>query len=126
MSMTSLHYEWAVSTAAISQIVPGTCEAIHKVLKDDFLTTPTSAGEWVRISAALEEAWNFPNALGNSAYYNHTLGISYNHMRFLCLAGAIDGEHALLTKPWHAGSQYHNDKGMESIVLMAVCDANYR
>ena len=62
--MSALRYEWAVSTAAISQIIPETCGAIHQALKDDFLTAPATPEEWVGISNALEHTLNFPNALG--------------------------------------------------------------
>lgn len=76
--------------------------AIHQVLRADHLKTPTSPEAWSAISAKLEDNWNFPNALG-----------------------ALDGKHIAMTKPWHVGSEYHNYKGFESMVLMAMCDSNY-
>ena len=30
-----------------------------------------------------------------------------------------------MNKPWHAGFEYHNYKGQESIFLLAICDSNY-
>ena len=101
-SMTALHYEWKISVAAISQIIHETCQAIYDSLKGEYLTTPTSVEQWTAISQTLEEQWNFPNAVGS-----------------------LDGKHIVMTKPYHAGSEYYNYKGTESIVLLAVCDGNY-
>lgn len=41
-----------------------------------------------------------------------------------CL-GAIDGKHVRIIKPAHAGSQFHNYKGFESVILQAAADSNY-
>lgn len=64
-SMSQLHYDWCISVASLSAIIPETCRAIYTALRNDYLRTPTTEQEWTTISSKLEENWNFPNAIGN-------------------------------------------------------------
>lgn len=63
-SMTQLHYDWCISVASLSAIIPETCEAIYQTLKDEFLRTPATEEEWTRIADQMHDSWNFPNAIG--------------------------------------------------------------
>nr|CAI5836347.1 unnamed protein product [Callosobruchus analis] len=64
--------------------------------------TPESSFEWREIAKEFEARWNFPHC-----------------------CGALDGKHVLLQAPLKSGSEYFNYKSSFSVVLMALCDANY-
>lgn len=102
-TFTELQYNFRISVSLLTNLIPETCQAIYDVLKEEYLSTPSTPEQWKAISTELYESWQFPNGLG-----------------------ALDGKHVVMQKPWSSGSYYHNYKGTESIVLMAMCDANYK
>lgn len=102
-SFASLHFQFRMGKSTIAKVIPEVCLAIFQCLKSQYMRTPSSEEEWKKVSKEYYDRWNFPHCLG-----------------------ALDGKHVLLRKPWHAGSTYHNYKGTESIVLMAISDANYK
>lgn len=101
-SFTSLHYQFRIGKSTVAEIIPEVCKAIYECLKTEYMRMPCLE-EWKRISSRFMELWNFPNCIG-----------------------ALDGKHVVMRKPWHAGSAYHNYKDSESIVLMALADADYK
>jgi len=85
----------------VSKIIEETCNAICKCLMDKYLKEP-EISDYVQIADEFFDLWNFPNCIG-----------------------AIDGKHINIQAPPHTGTQFFNYKKTFSIVLLAVCDANY-
>lgn len=56
--------------------------------------------------------WHFQRFLNNTQFPN-------------CM-GTVDGKHIRIIQPAHTGSLYHNYKNYFSVVLMAICDADYK
>ena len=86
----------------VSDIVFETSIAIFESFKLDYLKAPDCPDDWKNISNQFAEYWDFPHAIG-----------------------AIDGKHIRIECPRKSGTLYYNYKGFYSIVLLAVCDANY-
>lgn len=63
---------------------------------------PASEAEWKYIADVFEERCNFPNCVG-----------------------AVDGKYVRIKPPSGSGAFYYNYKGYNSLVLMAICNANY-
>nr|CAI5836345.1 unnamed protein product [Callosobruchus analis] len=100
-SYQSLSYLFKISPQIISTIIPEVCDALIVALSEH-LKTPESSFEWREIAKEFEARWNFPHC-----------------------CGALDGKHVLLQAPLKSGSEYFNYKSSFSVVLMALCDANY-
>ena len=103
-SYLSLSSQYRIGVSTISKIVSETSKVIWVVLlKEGFLDPPKTTSDWKKIADDFENKWNFPNCLG-----------------------AIDGKHIMIQCPANTGSLFFNYKKHFSIILMAVCDANYR
>ena len=63
---------------------------------------PQNESEWKTVAKEFNDKWNFPNCVGT-----------------------FDGKHISLQAPINSGTEYFNYKGLFSIVLFAVVDANY-
>ena len=101
-SFRSLKTTFRIGHSTIGLIVKNTCEALCSSLGADCLKLPRTIEEWEVISAKFENRWDLPNCIG-----------------------ALDGKH-LNIDIGNAGSTFYNYKGHNSIVLMALVDANHR
>lgn len=92
---------YRVSRSAFGNIIDEVCDALCNTLKDQFESC--SKSKWLDIAKDCNAKWNMPNCIG-----------------------AIDGKHIAIKCSKDAGSLFYNFKGFHSIILMAICDANYR
>lgn len=79
------------------------CKTIWVILHEECLSLPTSPEGWLHIINEFNGKANFPNCVG-----------------------CIDGKHVRIINPEHSGSIYCNYKKFFSVVLLAVCDCDYR
>ena len=99
---TDLSFSFRIGKSTLSKVISETCQMIYECLKDKFLQPPETESDWGKIARSFEELWNMPNVIGS-----------------------IDGKHIRIQCPKFSGTQFYNYKGFFSIVLLAVCDANY-
>lgn len=89
--------------AVVGRVMKETNKVIWNVLKErKFIDPPNHLQNWLAIANEFDSKWNFPHCLG-----------------------AIDGKHVVIQAPPRCGSLYFNYKKTHSIVLLAVCNANY-
>ena len=101
-SYTSMKFSWRMAHNSISTIVSETVEAIVREYAGELIAFPQTKERWKEMSQLFWDRWNF----------HHTLG-------------AIDGKHIAIVKPANSGSTFFNYKKFFSIILLAICDANY-
>ncbi|EZA53811.1 hypothetical protein X777_06627 [Ooceraea biroi] len=101
-SVMSKHLEYRVGKSTVHKIIPEVCHAIWLALQPVVLPT-LSADEWKKKSEDFLFKWQFQNCVG-----------------------ALDGRHIEIQAPPCSGSHFFNYKGYFSIVLLALCDANYK
>ncbi|KAJ8665073.1 hypothetical protein QAD02_006735 [Eretmocerus hayati] len=100
-SMSSLSTHYLIGNATVCNIIREVNCAIWKNLRLIVFKKLTKE-DWRKISIDFH----------NKTYCVHCLG-------------AINGKHVNIQCPPNAGSAYYNFKGFHSIVLLAICNANY-
>ena len=98
-----MEFNWRSAHNTISKFLPEVCDAIIKEYAGEAFRTPTTTDGWLEIAKGFQDRWNFPYA-----------------------CGALDGKHVAIWKPRQSGSIYYNYKGFFSIVILVLCDANYK
>ena len=98
---TTIAMNYRMSPTTVGRIIFKTCRALWIVLAK-FIKPPTTESEWIKLAEEFEIKWNFPHCLG-----------------------ALDGKHVVMQAPANSGSMFFNYKKNHSIVLMAICNANY-
>lgn len=93
--------QFRVGTSTIHYIIRRTCDAILKTMMSE-LSYPTERDYYDIMNKFWSER-QMPNCVG-----------------------AIDGKHVMIQAPPWSGSQYYNYKGYFSVVLLAVCDTDYK
>ncbi|KAJ1525538.1 hypothetical protein ONE63_010343 [Megalurothrips usitatus] len=96
------HVIFRIGKSTILKIIHETTKAIWKALQPTVLKHPNKE-EWKKIADDFMQMWQFPNCVG-----------------------AIDGKHMRIQAPPLTGSKYWNYKSFFSMVLLAICDANYK
>ncbi|XP_039304171.1 protein ANTAGONIST OF LIKE HETEROCHROMATIN PROTEIN 1-like [Solenopsis invicta] len=102
-SFQDLAYSTRIAPNTLSQIISETLQAIIIVLDKKVIPFPSKPEEWKIVANRFETMWQFPHCVG-----------------------AVDGKHILFRPPRSDGSKYRNYKGKDSIILLAVVDANYK
>lgn len=96
-----MHLAYHAGQSTIRKIVNDVCQIIWQRLKEECIPVFTRM-RWEDIAEGFLSNTNFPNCLG-----------------------AVDGKHIRIIRPPHSGSLYYNYKHYYSIVLLAMCNANY-
>ncbi|XP_073485058.1 LOW QUALITY PROTEIN: uncharacterized protein [Aquarana catesbeiana] len=101
-SYEDLKFTTGISAQSLGRIIPETCQAIKRIMQEEYLKLLSSVEEWKSTAKQFQDYWNFPNC-----------------------GGAIDGKHVRIIPPANSGSFFYNYKGYFSIVLMAIVNAKY-
>ena len=102
-SFQSMEFNWRTEHNTIGKFVFEVSDAIIEEYAREVFRTLTTTDGWLEIAKGFQERWNFPRA-----------------------CGALDGKHVAIWKPKQSDSIYYNYKGFFSIVILVLCDANYK
>ncbi|XP_046862206.1 protein ALP1-like [Xenia sp. Carnegie-2017] len=102
-SPQSIAFAYRRGASTVRAVVYDTCNALWRVLVPTYMKAPSQPSDWKKISEGFAYTWNFPNCIG-----------------------ALDGKHNAIQALRNSGSLYFNYKKHFSLVLMALCDSQYK
>ncbi|XP_011858851.1 PREDICTED: uncharacterized protein LOC105556374 [Vollenhovia emeryi] len=102
-SFQDLAFSTRIAPNTLSQIIPETLQAIIAVLEEKVISFPCKPDDWEIVANKFQMMWQFPHCIG-----------------------ALDGKHISFRPPRCEGSKYRNYKGTDSIILLALVDADYK
>ena len=103
-AQTTIAASYRISPTTVGRIIEETCGVLwHTLSEQGYLHVPSDINDWRKIAMEFEQRWNFPHALG-----------------------ALDDKHVVMQAPARSGSTFFNYKKTHSIVLLAVCNAQYQ
>ncbi|XP_052218322.1 uncharacterized protein LOC127835941 [Dreissena polymorpha] len=100
---SDMQYSWRVAENTLSVVIRDVCHAICEEYVNGVMTPLSTPEEWRQLADGFPKNWNFSN----------------------CVA-AIDGTHIAIRKPASSGSLYYKYKGLQSIILLAIVDSDYK
>lgn len=102
-SFQDLAFCTRIAPNTLSQIIPETLQAIIAVLEEKVILFSSKPEDWKIVADKFQTMWQFPHCIG-----------------------AVDGKHISFRPPRSDGSKYRNYKGKDSIILLALVDADYK
>lgn len=102
-SFQDLSFSTRIAPNTLSQVVMETVRAIISVLEEEVISFPCKPEDWKIIADRFQTLWQFPYCIG-----------------------ALDGKHIFFRPPRCNGSMYRNYKGRDSIIILALVDADYK
>ncbi|KZC07945.1 Putative nuclease HARBI1, partial [Dufourea novaeangliae] len=98
-----LSFSTRIAPNTVSQIVDTTIQAIIEILEHKVMVFPSIPEHWKLIANKFQLTWQFSHCIGS-----------------------IDSKHIVFRPPRKEGSYFRNYKGIKSIALFALVDADYK
>ena len=101
-SQAHLAFSFRVGHSTVGSVLRETMQGIWQKLVPIVMPPPTEQ-LWRDVAGDFCKLWHCPNCIG-----------------------AVDGKHIKIQAPPNSGSCFYNYKGYFSIILLAICNANYK